>query len=65
MKDMAPGAEPHDAPAGHGILPFPDIVEAARSAGVEWFVAEQDEPGDALADIGSAFRYLAGLASQP
>ena len=62
MKDMAPGAEPHDAPAGHGILPMPDIVEAARSAGVEWFVAEQDEPGDALADIERAFTYLAGLA---
>ena len=44
---------------------MPEIVEAGRSAGVEWFVAEQDEPGDALADIGSAFRYLDGLASQP
>ena len=62
MKDMAPGAEPHDAPAGDGTLPFPAIVEAARSAGVEWFVAEQDEPADALDDIGRAFSYLDGLA---
>ena len=51
MKDMAPGAEPHDAPAGHGVLPFPEIVEAARSAGVDWFVVEQDEPDDALEDV--------------
>ena len=44
MKDRAPGTEPHDAPAGEGILPFPEIVEAARAAGVEWYVVEQDEP---------------------
>lgn len=62
MKDLRAGAEPHDAPAGDGTLPFPDIVEAARSTGVEWFVAEQDEPVDALDDIGRAFKYLDGLA---
>ena len=62
MKDLAPGAGPHDAPAGHGILPFPAIVDAARAAGVEWYVAEEDEPDDALADIGRAFTYLTGLA---
>ena len=62
MKDMAAGAEPRDAPVGDGILPIADLVEAARSSGVEWFVVEQDEPADALADIGRAFRYLRGLA---
>jgi sugar phosphate isomerase/epimerase len=62
MKDMAAGAEPHDAPPGDGILPFPALIEAARSAGVEWFVVEQDEPADALDDIERAFRYLEGLA---
>jgi sugar phosphate isomerase/epimerase len=62
MKDLAAGDEPRDAPAGDGVLPFADIVEAARSAGVEWYVAEQDEPGDALDDIGRAFSYLADLA---
>ena len=62
MKDMAAGAEPRDAPAGHGTLPFPDIVEAGRSAGVEWFVVEQDEPDDAIDDIERAFSYLDGLA---
>jgi sugar phosphate isomerase/epimerase len=63
MKDRAPGSEPRDAPAGDGILDFPRIVAAARAAGVEWFVAEQDEPGDALADISRAYRHLQELAS--
>jgi sugar phosphate isomerase/epimerase len=62
MKDRAAGPEPHDAPAGEGILPFPEIVAAARAAGVEWYIAEQDEPGEPLADIASAFRYLESLA---
>ena len=62
MKDMAPGAEPHDAPAGQGVLPFPAIIEAARSAGVDWFVVEQDEPEDALEDVARALQYLGGLA---
>jgi sugar phosphate isomerase/epimerase len=62
MKDLAAGAEPHDAPAGQGTLPFPDIVEAATASGVDWFVAEQDEPADPLDDIKRAFGYLDGLA---
>jgi sugar phosphate isomerase/epimerase len=62
MKDREAGPEPHDAPAGAGILEFPAIVEAARSAGVEWYIAEQDEPRDALDDIAAAFRFLDSLA---
>jgi sugar phosphate isomerase/epimerase len=63
MKDRAPGPEPRDAPAGDGVLDFPRIVEAGRVGGVDWFVAEQDDPGDALADISRAYRYLHELAS--
>jgi sugar phosphate isomerase/epimerase len=63
MKDRAAGPQPHDAPAGEGILPFPEIVEAARAAGVEWYVAEQDEPHDPLNDVARAFRYLESLAN--
>jgi sugar phosphate isomerase/epimerase len=62
MKDRAPGPEPHDAPVGEGTLPFSEIVEAARAAGVEWFIVEQDEPRDPLADIARSFRYLGSLA---
>ena len=63
MKDRAAGPEPRDAPAGEGTLPFPDIVEAARAAGVEWYIVEQDEPREPLADIARALRYLESLAS--
>jgi sugar phosphate isomerase/epimerase len=63
MKDRAAGSEPHDAPAGHGTLPFLDIIEAARSAGVDWFVVEQDEPDEALHDVEQAFEYLDSLAN--
>jgi sugar phosphate isomerase/epimerase len=62
MKDRTPGSEPHDAPAGEGDLPFPAIVSAGRAAGVDWYVVEQDEPGDAIADITRARRYLETLA---
>lgn len=62
MKDRAPGPTPHDAPAGQGTLAFPEIVGAGRDVGVEWYIAEQDEPGDVLADIRSAYDHLRSLA---
>lgn len=62
LKDRAAGEGPRDAPAGEGTLDFRAIVQAARVAGVEWYIVEQDEPGDALRDISSAYRYLATLA---
>jgi sugar phosphate isomerase/epimerase len=62
MKDRAAGPDPRDTPPGEGILPFPAIVEAGRAAGVEWFVAEQDDASDPLTDIATAARYLESLA---
>jgi sugar phosphate isomerase/epimerase len=62
MKDRAAGPEPHDAPPGEGTLPFPQIVEAGRAAGVEWYIVEQDEPREPLADIARGLRYLESLA---
>jgi len=64
MKDRAAGMEPHDAPAGEGILPFPEIIDAGRAAGVEWYIVEQDEPREPLADVATALRYLESLAGQ-
>jgi sugar phosphate isomerase/epimerase len=62
MKDRSAGPEPHDVPAGEGILPFPQIIEAGRAAGVEWYIVEQDEPHEPLTDVASALRYLESLA---
>ncbi len=61
MKDRSSGPEPHDEPPGQGILPFPQIVEVARAAGVEWYIVEQDEPRQPLDDIKAAYRYLDSL----
>jgi sugar phosphate isomerase/epimerase len=63
LKDRAPGTEHHDAPAGEGTLDLAAIVTAGEEAGVEWFIAEQDDPADELADITTAYRNLAVLAS--
>jgi sugar phosphate isomerase/epimerase len=62
MKDRASGPEPRDTPAGEGTLAFPQIVEAGRAAGVEWYVVELDDPREPLTDIAIAGRYLASLA---
>jgi sugar phosphate isomerase/epimerase len=62
MKDRTSGPEPRDAPVGDGTLPFPAIVEAGRAAGVAWYIVEQDEPQDPLADVERSLRYLESLA---
>jgi sugar phosphate isomerase/epimerase len=62
MKDRAAGSTPRDAPVGEGTLPFPAIVEAARAASVAWYIVEQDEPAEPLADIATSLRYLESLA---
>ncbi len=62
MKDRAAGSVPHDAPPGEGTLPFPEIIEAGRDVGVEWYIVEQDDPQDALVDIATGLRYLESLA---
>jgi sugar phosphate isomerase/epimerase len=40
---MAEGAERRFAPVGSGILDFPAILRAAKSAGVTWGIVEQDD----------------------
>ena len=54
--DRRPG--PGDGPAGQGSLDFPSIVAAGRAAGVEWYIAEQDNPRSAVDDIATAYDYL-------
>lgn len=62
MKDMAAGEARRDAPPGSGVLPWESIIDAGRKADVEWYVVEQDEPGDPLGDARRGFDHLRGLA---
>jgi len=45
--DPAPGAGQDCVPIGTGDVDVPAVVRAAREAGVEWLVFENDEPEDA------------------
>ena len=44
FKDMSADPQFMDTPLGDGRLPIPDLIAAAREAGTEWFIIEQDEP---------------------
>lgn len=63
MKDRGAGTEPRDMPVGEGTLDFSGIVRAGREAGVDWYIAEQDEPRDPLPNVAASYRYLASLAN--
>ncbi len=62
LKDMAADERRSDLPVGEGTMPWPQLLRAADEAGVEWFVAEQDNPRDALEDARSSLRHLQGLS---
>ena len=62
MKDMAAGAERGDVPPGDGILDWGGILRAGTERSVEWYVLEEDNPKDAIAEIARGRRYLAELA---
>ncbi len=64
MKDLSLEPVTHDVPAGTGTLPFPGIISVGRSADVEWYVVEQDEPVEPIADIAAAYRYLQSRATR-
>ena len=46
-------------PLGEGVLDWPEIFDAGREAGVEWYVYEQDTcAGDPIDDARISFRFL-------
>lgn len=61
MKDRSAVEHPRDMPVGDGILPFADIVAAGDAAGIEWYVAELDDPEAGLDEIGRAYASLSTL----
>jgi sugar phosphate isomerase/epimerase len=62
LKDMAPDDTLSDLPVGEGTLPWTALLEAADEAGVEWYVAEQDNPRDALEDVRTSLQHMRRLA---
>jgi sugar phosphate isomerase/epimerase len=63
VKDMASDDQRSDLPVGEGIMPWTSLLEAADAAEVEWYVAEQDNPKDALEDVRISLQSMRELAS--
>jgi sugar phosphate isomerase/epimerase len=64
LKDMASDDTRSDLPVGEGIMPWTSLLEAADGASVEWYVAEQDNPRDALEDVRTSLQHLQDLSSE-
>ena len=62
LKDMAPDETRSDLPVGRGTMPWRQLLKTADELGVEWFVAEQDNPADAMEDVETSLRKLEELA---
>jgi sugar phosphate isomerase/epimerase len=56
LKDMAPGPDRRDLPAGEGILRWQEILPAAAAAGTRWWIIEQDNPAEPVVDALLAVR---------
>jgi sugar phosphate isomerase/epimerase len=62
LKDMAPDEALSDLPVGEGTMPWTDLLETADGLGVEWFVAEQDNPRDAMEDVETSLKAMRELS---
>lgn len=62
LKDMEPGGTA-DWPAGEGSLDWEAILAAARAAGAEWYIVEQDNPQNPLEDVRRARELMLARAS--
>lgn len=63
-KDMWADETRGDAPVGSGILPWREILGASVSAGVEYYIVEQDNPGDPLIDVAQSLRSLQAMLAE-
>jgi sugar phosphate isomerase/epimerase len=63
LKDMALDEQRSDLPVGEGTMPWSKLLEAADAARVQWYVAEQDNPRDALEDVRISLQSMQELAS--
>jgi sugar phosphate isomerase/epimerase len=58
-KDLS--ADGGSATSGEGVLPWSDIIAAAREAGTDYLIVENDKPEDSLADVRQAKANLEAL----
>jgi sugar phosphate isomerase/epimerase len=63
LKDMAPDDARSDLPVGEGTMPWRELIQAADAIGAEWYIAEQDNPRDALEDVRISLEHLRALSS--
>ena len=56
LKDLGPEPDHADLPAGEGALRWDEILPEASAAGARWWVIEQDNPADPIADALRAIR---------
>jgi sugar phosphate isomerase/epimerase len=64
LKDMSSDEQRSDLPVGEGTMPWDSLLGAAEAAGVQWYVAEQDNPRDALEDVRISLQSMRELASE-
>jgi sugar phosphate isomerase/epimerase len=64
LKDMAADEQRSDLPVGEGTMSWNGLLEAADAAGVQWYVAEQDNPRDALEDVRISLQSMRELAGR-
>ncbi|MDX2065393.1 MAG: sugar phosphate isomerase/epimerase [Fimbriimonadaceae bacterium] len=61
-KDFDPTATPRWKPAGQGVMPLPELVQAAQQVGAEYLVIELDEsPADPLDAVRESVTYYQSL----
>lgn len=64
VKDMAADESRVDVPVGEGRLPWQQLLPAAREAGVEWYIVEQDNPRSAMDDVRRSLTNLTSMTQQ-
>jgi sugar phosphate isomerase/epimerase len=64
LKDMSSDEQRSDLPVGEGTMPWNELLTAADAAGVQWYVAEQDNPRDALEDVKISLQSMREMASE-
>jgi sugar phosphate isomerase/epimerase len=64
LKDLGAAPDHADLPAGEGTLRWDEVLPAASAAGARWWIIEQDNPVDPIADALRAIRNVEHMESR-